>query len=382
MRFFAIAFVAILIFLPLNILVVTVLRRAHPRWRTLTTAITVAGNLLWPFLGLVLHTPSTALSRFLRATLGPPWFGWILVLVLYASWIAAMAVLWLALSRWRGVGFVEFVAPRSGRLIVACAIIGAIGLYQALVPLRIEKVPIRITSLDPRLEGYRIALISDLHVGLFSRPSRLRQIVSAISESHPDAVLVAGDNIDDDPFFDAKFAAPFALLPSSLPVYAVLGNHEMYGDPHDAVRRLRGSRVRLLVNEGVQLRKNGGSVYLAGISDYAARGLGRRDLLPDPDAALAGRSPGQTAILLAHQPKAFGDARKRNVELTLCGHTHGGQFAIRPLHWTLAGVFLPFDMGLYNREGHQLYVNTGTGYWMLPFRFGITPEITIIELHK
>ena len=66
--------------------------------------------------------------------------------------------------------------------------------------------------------------------------------------------------------------------------------------------------------------------------------------------------------------------------LTLCAHTHGGQFGFRPLHWSLAGLFLPFHMGLYERGASQLCVNTGTGYWLLPFRLGMTPEITLIEL--
>ena len=61
---------------------------------------------------------------------------------------------------------------------------------------------------------------------------------------------------------------------------------------------------------------------------------------------------------------------------------HGGQCGFRPLHWSLAGLFLPYHMGLYERGGAQLYVNTGTGYWLLPWRLGMTPEITLIELRR
>ena len=86
--------------------------------------------------------------------------------------------------------------------------------------------------------------------------------------------------------------------------------------------------------------------------------------------------------MLAHQPKAFADARPRAIPLTLCAHSHGGQCGFRPLHWTLAGVFIPYDMGLYRRGASQLYVHTGAGYWLLPWRLGITPEIVLIELHR
>src|ERR1051325_6287513 len=70
----------------------------------------------------------------------------------------------------------------------------------------------------------------------------------------------------------------------------------------------------------------------------------------------------------------------RAVPLTLCAHSHGGQFGIRPLRWTLAGLFIPYHIGLYQRGASQLYVHTGAGYWLLPWRLGITPEIVIVEL--
>ena len=148
----------------------------------------------------------------------------------------------------------------------------------------------------------------------------------------------------------------------------------MYGDPVEMIERLRGSRVRLLVNEGVPMR----GLWLAGLSDYAATSPALR---PNIDAALARRGS-LLPIVLAHQPKAFADAQPRAIPLTLCAHSHGGQCGFRPLHWTLAGVFIPYDMGLYRRGTSQLYVHTGAGYWLLPWRLGITPEIVLIELHR
>ncbi len=68
------------------------------------------------------------------------------------------------------------------------------------------------------------------------------------------------------------------------------------------------------------------------------------------------------------------------IPLTLAAHTHGGQLDIRPLGWSLAGVFLDYHMGLYELGASRLYINTGTGYWLFPFRPGMTPEITLIEL--
>jgi predicted MPP superfamily phosphohydrolase len=233
-----------------------------------------------------------------------------------------------------------------------------------------------IENLPPELDGFRVALISDLHTGLYSRRSRLETIFATAAAQKPDAILLAGDNVDDDPIFTTKLLAATGVLDARMPLIAVLGNHEMYGQPFEVINRLRGSRIRLLVNEGAAVK----GVWIAGLSDFAAR---TPKLAPDADAALRGQKNGAFTILLAHQPKAFAEAQKRRLPLTLCGHSHGGQFAFRPLHWSLAGVFLPYHMGRYQEGRSQLYVNTGTGYWLLPWRFGIgiSPEITVIELH-
>jgi predicted MPP superfamily phosphohydrolase len=267
----------------------------------------------------------------------------------------------------------HFVWPSRGFITIVIA--GSlVGMYQALVPLRVERVPIVINTLPPHLDGFRIALLGDLHVGLFTRPSRLTKIFSTTESLNADAIVIAGDLIDDDPYFVPKLLAGTQSLAPSRPLVAVLGNHEMYGDPYGVIAALRNSRIRLLVNEGADVR----GVWLAGVSDYA----GSRALAPDLNAALARRPPNALPIVIAHQPKGFADARERHLPLTLCAHTHGGQFGFRPLRWSLAGLFLPFHMGLYERGDSQLYVNTGTGYWLLPFRLGMTPEITLIELHR
>jgi len=204
----------------------------------------------------------------------------------------------------------------------------------------------------------------------------LETIFTTAAAQKTDVILLAGDNIDDDPVFTSKLLAATGVLDPRMPLIAVLGNHEMYGQPLEVIQRLRGSRIHLLVNEGTAVK----GVWIAGLSDFAAR---TPTLAPDASAALRGRNAA-FPILLAHQPKAFAEAQKHGLPLTLCGHSHGGQCAFRPLHWSLAGVFLPYHMGLYRRGPSQLYVNTGTGYWLFPWRFGIgiSPEITVIELRR
>ena len=356
-----------------NVVASRLLVRIHPRRRMIVITLTALCNVMW--LSFPILNGRTDLSRFMRATFGPPWFAWSCFAILYSAFALLLALPWLPVMR--RTSFSRFARWPSRVFLWATLFALVAGVINALVPLRIERVPIMIDTLPRELDGFRVALISDLHTGLYTRRSRLETIFATAAAQKPDVILLAGDNIDDDPIFTTKLLAATRVLDARMPLLAVLGNHEMYGQPDEVIRRLRGSRIHLLVNEGAAVR----NAWIAGISDFAAR---IPQLAPDVDAALRGRAPNAFPILLAHQPKAFDEARKRGLPLTLCGHSHGGQCAIRPLHWSLAGIFLPYHMGLYQKGASQLYVNTGTGYWLLPWRFGvgISPEITVIELRS
>ena len=353
--------VVVLIFGPFNFGAVRVLLRLHPRRRRIVWALAVACNLMWLFFPLL--NARTPFSRVLRAILGPPWFAWQCFAILYCAF---MLVVWIARVPKR---------PASRVFLWTTIVAGIVGVWQALVPLRVERVPVAVRDLPPALEGRRIVLMADLHVGLFTRPSRLTRIFATANALRPDVVLLAGDLVDDDPVYVPKLIDGMRPLDPAVPLIAVLGNHEMYGAPEEFIARVRSTRVRLLINEGADLR----GLWIAGLSDYAAR---TRPLEPDMAAALRGKPADAIPVVVSHQPKSFDEARRRGVPLTVCAHTHGGQCGFRPLHWSLAGLFLPYHMGLYEAGGAQLYVNTGTGYWLLPFRLGMTPEITLIELRR
>ncbi|HET7434330.1 MAG TPA: metallophosphoesterase [Thermoanaerobaculia bacterium] len=365
--------VAALIFGPLNWVTIRFLRRIHPRRKRAVTVLAIAGNLMWPFLAMI--RSFTDFARVTRATLGPVWFGWTCFTFLYAAFLLLVLLAWLPFRR--RATFAQFAHTPSKSFLIVLIVGFAVGCWQALVPLRIEHVPVELANLPASLEGKKIAVLGDLHVGLYTRRSRLVKIFAAAANEHPDVVLIAGDMIDDDPHFTPKLLDGARTLPASIPLFAVYGNHEMYGDPFDVAKALRGSRIRLLVNEGVRL----GDLWLAGISDPAAKSMPEeRGLVPDFDKALRDKPANAFPFVFAHQPKAFDEAKRRALPITVVAHTHGGQLGFRPLRWSLAGVFLPYHMGLYQAGASQLYVNTGTGYWLFPFRLGMTPEITIIEL--
>ena len=365
---------AIAIFLSVNVVTIRALVRIHPQRRRWIIVAAVAGNLMWLFMPTLRML--NGFSRVARATAGPFWFAWNSFAILYAALMAILALLWLVTLRRRP--FASFARWPSRIFLTASLIGSAVGFYQALVPLRIERVPITLADLPAEADGMRLVLMADLHVGLFTRPSRLETIFAAAGALDPQAVIILGDLIDDDPHFVPKLLAGTRRLGSNVPIYAVLGNHEMYGDPLRVIDAMQGSRIELLVNRGVRL----GPLWLAGVSDRAANQLQRYPtLMPDLARSLAG-SGGAFPVIASHQPRIFYEARERKLPLTVSGHTHGGQCGIRPLGWSLAGVFLEYHMGLYRWGASQLYINTGTGYWLVPFRLGMTPEITLIELRR
>jgi len=368
MRVVIIFAIVVALFAPFNIVAVRLLTRLHPRRRRIVFALAVICNLMWLFFPTL--NARTDFSRIGRAILGPPWFAWLSFVIVYSMLIALALVAWIPFRK--RTTFDDF-ARRPSRVFLWIVLIGSVvGVYQALVPLRVEHVPVHVAG----LAGKKLVLIADLHTGLFTRRSRLETIFRTAAAQNPDAILLAGDLIDDDPYFTPKLIASTKVVPPSIPILATLGNHETYGAPFEHIAKMRGSRIRLLVNEGFAL----GNIWIAGLSDYAAQQRDVPQLVPNLDAALRGKPADAIPVLVAHQPKAFADAKKHAIPLTLAAHTHGGQCGIRPLHLTLAGVFVKYDMGLYREGASQLYVNTGTGYWLLPWRLGLSPEITVIEL--
>ncbi|HUF16867.1 MAG TPA: metallophosphoesterase [Thermoanaerobaculia bacterium] len=377
---YVIAALVFISFLTLNVIVYRALIRIHPKRVLFVRLAFTIGNLFWLALPFLFTMRGSMAMILLRSFLGPPWFSWLIFLILYSAFLMVVALLWLPARR--RVPFAQFASKPSRVILVLGALIVVAGFYSALVPLRVANVRIPLSDLPPAFDGYRIALISDLHVGLFTRSSRLHEISRALNSLDPSVVLVAGDFVDDASYFVPKFVEGMAGVTDGVPILAVLGNHEIYGDPEKVVERMRAqSRVSLLLNDAWTIRRRDQALSIAGISDHAAEGRNAPDWLrPDLGKALQAVPAGSFPLLLSHQPKAFEDAIASRIGLTMTGHSHGGQFGIRRWNWSLAGVFIPYHMGLYESGGSNLFVTTGAGYWVVPFRLGMSPEVVLIEL--
>ena len=252
----------------------------------------------------------------------------------------------------------------------------AVGSLAALRGPHLRRVNVPIDGLDQELEGFRIAQISDLHVGLTIRAPYVRRVVGMTRALAPDLIVITGDSVDGPVARLARHVQALAELPAVAPVFSVLGNHEYYSGARDWIDHFRAMGLPVLLNSRAMVNKGAARLMVAGVTDPAARAYDPREL-PRPDLA-AGNEAASFRLLLAHNPGLAPAGARAGFDLQLSGHTHAGQF----FPWTLAVRLLhaPHVAGL-SREGSMwVYVSAGTGTWGPPVRFGTRPELTILRL--
>ncbi|HEY1014481.1 MAG TPA: metallophosphoesterase [Herpetosiphonaceae bacterium] len=246
-------------------------------------------------------------------------------------------------------------------------------------------MPVR--DLPERFHGMRIAQMSDLHLNGFTAATELERAVGIINGLRPDAVVLTGDFVDRDARFAADAAQPFRQLTAPEGVFSILGNHDYYTGDVAAVRReIERAGLGLLVNQSTVLRRGADRLTLIGLDDPRhTRNAGSvrmsRESI-EPGLALLDRlrDPGPRLVLL-HNPILVPELMRRyDLDLFLCGHTHGGQFQVPILTDQLVENAEFFVKGRYDLGRSQVYVNRGFGFTGPPIRFRVTPEITLLRL--
>jgi uncharacterized protein len=262
---------------------------------------------------------------------------------------------------------------------------------------QVQKVDIPIEGLPKELDGLRIAQLSDIHIGDFMPQEEVRRAVEMANELRPDLAVITGDFISghNDPLEDC--IAELSRLSAPLGIWGCNGNHEIYAGAEDAAEKLFTRHdMRLLRQENAQLEWHGGKFNLIGV-DYQ-----RDHMTPGPHGRALDHiehlvSREMPNILLSHNPNSFHRAAQLGIELSLAGHTHGGQvkFEIVDHSWSPARLITDFVAGLYrlplgkldsggsdggSRRTAFLYVNRGLGTFGMPVRLGVPPEITLLTL--
>ena len=265
-------------------------------------------------------------------------------------------------------------------LAAATSLLCSCGVLDQIAEPELFETEIRCTQLPEDLDGFRIALVTDLHVDSRRHPDYLPRIVQRINELEPDIVAIAGDLADGTAAELAPQLGALRKLKSRYGVFGVPGNHDYYSGYPDYMAYLSTLGVTMLENSHRMIRPD---FAVAGITDPAARGHD----LPGPDisAALRGVPKQAFILLLAHRPQYCVEAAKQGVALQLSGHTHGG------LVWGFGPLILrgnsDFVAGLYHVGDTALYVSRGTAFysrnrWGDIWRIGVPPEITLLILRR
>lgn len=254
-------------------------------------------------------------------------------------------------------------------LIVAVSL-SARAMYEARI-VGVEKVKVKIKRLA---RPYKIAQISDLHIGGLVGKEFIHDIVRKVNALNPDVVVITGDLIDVKAEYAKETLGELKKLRSVYGTYFIVGNHEYFHGIGEIIAAVKSLGIRVLENENVYIGEAGRGFNLAGV--YDVFGYRTKSYMPDLPKALKGIQDSPT-ILLAHQPRFIEEVNGK-VDLILSGHTHGGQ--IYPFKF-LIRLVQPYISGLHQHTKElQIYVNKGTGFWGPPMRLGASSEITEITL--
>lgn len=256
--------------------------------------------------------------------------------------------------------------------------IAGVGGWQARRLAAVVHVDVPVAGLPASLDGFRIAQITDIHIGPTLHGPWLTEVVQAVNALSADVVAVTGDLIDGRVPELRADVAPLGGLLARHGVYFVTGNHEYYWDAPAWLAEIGRLGLRVLENEHVVVEHGGGRVLVAGVPDLTSASM-PGGKVSDPSAALAGAPEVDVKVLLAHQPRSAFAAAAAGFQVQLSGHTHGGQYF--PFTW-LVKLAQPFDAGLHVLDQLQIYVSRGTGYWGPPLRLGAPAEITLLTLRR
>ncbi len=238
--------------------------------------------------------------------------------------------------------------------------------------LSLEHVDITLDRLPKKLDGFKIIHLSDIHHSPFTGLEHIERVIKVANRLRPDMIMLTGDYVSHEREYIAPVAAALGHLKSRFGTFACLGNHDHWTDAELVTHLFRGEGINMLVNEGVRVEARGSSFWLAGVDDYM---VGKTDVV----SALRGSFPDEMKLLLAHNPLIFREAVRAGVDLTLSGHTHGGQIKIRDEEKRI----LPrrkLKAGLHARKKSQVYITRGIGTVVVPMRYQCPPEISLLEL--
>lgn len=258
---------------------------------------------------------------------------------------------------------------------------GALSLYGGLVESRaIENTnfDIRLKNLPENFKGFSIAQLSDVHLGYFFSLDRLDEVLGQIVAKKPDVLLITGDLFDDREH-NEQAADLVNSYVKGFPqgIYFCWGNHEYMAGKEKIAASLARTKIKVLAGSAVRLLDGERPLYLLGV-DYPIDRLRDQAVQCEETMHSAMKDVPEAAVkvLMAHHSIFIDYAFANGVDLTMTGHTHGGQIGLFGI--PLFPLF-KYTRGMYQQEAFYGYVNSGAGSWC-PFRLGCPPEISYFRL--
>jgi predicted MPP superfamily phosphohydrolase len=350
--------------------------------------------------------------KFLPPTVSP-WIAPIVQLWIFTSTFAFFCVMAVHAVGWcwsRLARLFESARPTSPQdssrrsiIRLVASAVGAVPFLAALygfarerLRFEIVKVDVPVRGLHPGLDGLRIVQISDIHVGDFMPLEEVRRAVEMANSLEAHLAVITGDFVTSagDPL--AECIAELGRLKAPLGVWGCNGNHEIYAGAEEMAESLfHWHGMRLLRQSAALIEWHGASFNLMGV-DYQRNVQITGSVMPTLGGAESLVRRDMPNILLSHNPNTFYNAAELGIELSLAGHTHGGQVNIEIVNhsWSPARFMTKFVAGLYQLPiGRKtdaangpsmasLYVNRGLGTLGVPARIGANPEITLLTLRS
>ena len=240
---------------------------------------------------------------------------------------------------------------------------------------KVTKHTISLPRLPQDWDGLTIAHITDTHIGRLSSLEDARQIVDMTNQLHPDLIVITGDIVSRSDSISPALSEVLRDLRAPMGKFAVLGNHEYWTDSPKIIETFEAAGIKFLTNDNHIFTRNAKALVLGGVDDLME---GKPDVL----RAFSGIDKNVPRILLCHNPDYAEDMpAKSNVDLMLCGHTHGGQVKIPLIGPPLVPItHKKYSEGLVDGPHCPVFVSRGLGMVEIPVRFNCPPEIPLITL--
>lgn len=282
------------------------------------------------------------------------------------------------LAGWSGfeAGWLSVKSPGSFLAIVALSLLVIILGHLNAINTRVRVLEITVEKKIPAGSELRAVLISDIHLGIINRSSRLEKLVEIINQLRPDVVFFSGDIVDEGVSREEeeKMVGLLRKIRSPLGLYACPGNHEYYGGFDRNISYLEKAGVTVLLDRAVRVD---GWFYVIGRKDWAALRYGQKRLSLKEIMDRDGVDRSWPVVVLDHQPLYLNEAAEAGIDLQLSGHTHAGQ--LFPLNIINRFVYEK-NWGYVKKGTTHIYVSSGSGTWGPAVRTGSLSEIILLRL--